>query len=265
VPETLFIQIPGDTDPMDRYDLYEKPLNKALREGGRLGSVGGGGSGMSIGLRGATVETCHIDLDVANLRKAVPVILAVLTKAKVPAGTLVAHCESDSILLHFTAGGHEVVTPVDGPLTAPLARVPWTAGEVIGYRLTPDRWVLLHMIGVDPWAVTVRVPEWCGAELPPTDQITDLLRRPPTKYRLKSTFLFMTSRIGAFSVRLTRPRVLNVRRTARTGVFAKSGSARRRVMSTEPTRRTSIGLWRVCSDSSRWTGRRDCRTTSASA
>lgn len=221
MPESLLIQIPGDTDPMDRYDRYEKPLNKALREAGRLGRTTGGGSGMTLGLGGVTVECCHIDLDVTDLRKAVPVIRGALARAKVPAGTLVGHFESDSILLDFTARGVEVVTPVDRPLPAPEARVPWAAGEVVGYRLTPDRWALLHVLWVEPQSVAVRVPEWCGAELPAADRIPAALRRPPTKYRLRGAFLFPATRLGAFQVRRVRPRVLNVRRTVRTGVTVK--------------------------------------------
>jgi hypothetical protein len=95
--ESLFIQIPGDTDPMDRYDLYEKPLNKALREAGRLGKTTGGGSGMSLGPRGLSVDCCYRDVDVKDLPRAVPVIRGALVRAKVPVGTLVGHHESDSV------------------------------------------------------------------------------------------------------------------------------------------------------------------------
>ena len=206
---------------MDRHDLYEKSLNKALRKAGRLGMTTGGGTGMTINLRGVSIECCYIDVDVIDLRKAVPVIRTALMKAKVSAGTLVGHFESDSILLNFTTRGPMVVTPVNRPLAPPKPRVPWAAGEVVGYRLTADRWVLLHVEGVDAQAVALRVPEWCGRELPAADMIPDLLRRPPTKYRLCGSFLFPTSRLGAMEVRRTRPRALNLRRTVRTGVTAK--------------------------------------------
>jgi hypothetical protein len=221
VAESLLIQIPGDTDVFDRSDLYEKPLNKALREVGRLGRTVGGGTGMTITLRGVTVECCDIDVEVKDLARAVPVIRAVLVKAKAPAGTLVGHFESDSILLHFTDRGPQVVTPVDRPLAPPAPRVPWAAGEVVGYRLTPDRWVLLHAVAVDRRSVLLRVPEWCGADLPSADQIPGLLRRPPTKYRLHGRFLFPTTRLGAFEVRMSRPRAVSVSRTVRTGVIEK--------------------------------------------
>jgi hypothetical protein len=221
VSESLFIQIPGDIDVFDRSDLYEKPLNKALREAGRLGKTVGGGSGMSLDLRGLSVNCCYLDVDVKDLPRAVPVVRGALVRAKVPAGTLVGHPDSDSVLLHFRDSGPEVVTPVNGPLPTPTPRVPWAAGEVIGYRLTPDRWVLLHVVGVTPWVVVVRVPEWCEAELPTADEIPGLLRRRPTKYPLVGTFLFRTGHHGAFWVQLNRPRMLNVRRTLRTGVTAK--------------------------------------------
>jgi hypothetical protein len=227
VPESLIIQIPGDTDPLDRYDLYEKPLDKALRAAGRLGKTVGGGTGMTLNLRGATVQCCHLDVDVTDLRKAVPVIRKALVKARVPAGTLVGHFESDSILLDFTARGPAVVTPVNRPLAPPTPRVPWADGEVVGYRLTPDRWVLLHVVWVETVTMGVRVTEWCGPELPPADEMPGLLRRPPTKYGLRGIFMFPMSRIGMFQVRRTRPRALNVRRTVRTGVTAKPPRTRR--------------------------------------
>jgi hypothetical protein len=228
VSESLVIQIPGDTDPFDRYDLYEKPLNRALREAGRLGTTTGGGTGMTLGLGGVTVECCHLDLDVKDLRKAVPVIRRALARAKVPAGTLVGHVESDSVLLHFTEAGPEVVTPIDRPLAPPPPRLPWAAGEVVGYRLTPRRWVLLHVVAIDPEAVLVRVPQWRGRSLPPADAIPALVRRRPTKYRLIGSFMLQTSRVTSFpaSVRLTPPRVFNLRRTARTGVTVAPGAAR---------------------------------------
>lgn len=226
MPESLVIQIPGDTDPFERDDWYEKPLNKALREAGRLGKTTGGGTGMTLGLRGATVECCHVDVDATDLRKALPVIRRVLTKANVPAGTLVGHVDSDNILLHFTARGPEAVTPVDQPLAPPAPRVPWVAGEVVGYRLAPGHWVLLHTIMAGAWGVLLRVPEWCGPELTPAADIPALLRRLPTKYCFQRSFQFPTCRIGMISVQRHRPRVLNLRRTVRTGVTVKPRTRR---------------------------------------
>jgi hypothetical protein len=225
-PEYLRIFLPADIDPIERGDRIEDPLDRALRKAGRLGRCDGGETGMTVSDRGVEVVGVEVFLSVTDLRRAVPVIRDVLAEADAPAGTLVAHPDSDTILIHFTPTGPAVHPLTELPLKPPSPRLPWAVGEVVGYKLTPDRWVLIHVIDQDHQHLVVHVPEWCGPELLPADEIPDLVRRPPTLYRLNHSILFQTGRVGGFRIRTTLPRVLNVRRAVRTGVTVKPGRLR---------------------------------------
>jgi hypothetical protein len=69
--------------PIDRGTRYEDPLDAALR-GARLGEVTGGGS--QLGDLGE-IEFADVEIQVANLDDAMPVILDVLQRSGAPVGS----------------------------------------------------------------------------------------------------------------------------------------------------------------------------------
>jgi hypothetical protein len=224
VDEFLTVNIPEDVDPIERGRRFARPLDAALRRAGRLGATVGGGTGMLLTPRGLSVVGCDIELEVKDVARAVPVLRAVLADTRAPAGTIVGHPETDTVLLHVTGRGPRVLAR-DVPPAPPPPRYPWAVGEVVGYRLTPERLVLLHILGNDHRTLMVAVPDWCGRELPYPDAVRALIARPPERYLLSKLLLFPTGRLGPFPfpVRLRRPRCLSRRRTVRTGVIAERG------------------------------------------
>lgn len=217
------IHIPAEIDPLDRYGTIEKPLNRALRLAGNLGKTIGGGSQMSFGPRGVRVEGCYLEVKIKNLIKALPVIREALVAAKVPAGTVVGHPESDTLLIHVRATGVEIIPPLEATFEPPPPRYPWAEGEVVGYRLTDNHWVLLQIAVHDAQGLMLRVLDWCGTKLPDTASILALVRRPVSKYKLAGRYLFPLARFQAFPpcARANRPRGLSLRRTIQTGLIAK--------------------------------------------
>ncbi len=213
---SLLIHLPADLDPFERGDRFEDPLNRALRQAGRLGECTGGGSGFSIG-PGPSDDHSFIDVDVKDRTKAAPVIAAVLKATDAPVGTLVGDSDSDRVLVRVTAAGPEVLVGPDTDYSPPGARLPWRAGEVLGYRLTADRWVLLHVHHNDECGPLLGVPDWCGPELPAADAVAEIVRRPITRYADTRAYFFPAKRVG-MSVRLDPPRLLNARRVTPTGV-----------------------------------------------
>jgi hypothetical protein len=223
VPDYLEIYLPADIEPMERGERFEDPLNRALRQAGRLGQTVGGGTGMMVSP--FRVTCCHVELEVKHLDRALPVIRDVLARADAPVGTIVGHPESDTILIHVTPAGAELFLPSTLPLQTPPPRYPWAAGEVVGYRLTPDRFVLLHILINDHRVLVLKVPDWCGPILPGETEVRELLARRETRYMLAHPFLFQTGRLGPFPfpVRPRPGRCLSRRRTVRTDIVADDG------------------------------------------
>lgn len=222
---SLLVHFPTMFDPMDRGELFEDPLDRALRKAGRLGQCTGGGSGFGIGPGAGNDGVSYIDVDVKDRSKAAPVIAAVLKATAAPVGTLVGDYDSDRVLVRVTAAGPEVLVGPDTDYTPPKPRLPWRAGEVLGYRLTADRWVLLHVHGNDEYGPLLGVPDWCGPELPAAEAVAAIVRRPVTRYAHTRGYLFPAKRVG-MSVRPDPPPLPNARRVMPTGVSLPSRKPR---------------------------------------
>ena len=206
--DSIQIFVPGDIDPIERGERFEDPINRALRKAGRLGKSTGGESAMTLSLNGLRAYGCSVFLEVTEVRRVVAPIRDALVTADAPVGTIVGHQESDTILIQFKDAGPLVVDLATVSLAEPQPRYQWEAGEVLGYRLTTDRWVLLQVVWNDRYSVGLRVADWCGPQLPVLAAIPDILARPATKGLLASVYWFQLNRLG-MTTRVTLPTGLN--------------------------------------------------------
>jgi hypothetical protein len=174
----LLICIPGDIEPMERGDWFERRINRELRRGGRLGHVVGGGTSMCLG-GPRFVTGCFVDVDVKDVSRAVPALRQALLDADAPRGTRVVNLDTEEILLF---------APTAGTLRRPLRQprppeYPWAEGEVLGYRLSPTKIALLFVLQAGPYPI-FRVLDWCGASVPSADVVRQLLARRERRYAL---------------------------------------------------------------------------------
>jgi hypothetical protein len=174
----LLVRIPADVDPIERGERFEDPINRALRQGGPLGRVVGGGTQMCLGGR-RFVTGCHLDVDVKDLARSLPILRQALLDAGIPRGTRVINSETDEVLL---------ISPAAGVLRPPLRRqvvseVPWTKGEVVGYRLSPDVLTLLFVRQAGRYPI-FRVLDWSGPAMPAADAVRGLLDQRERRYAL---------------------------------------------------------------------------------
>jgi hypothetical protein len=94
--------------PIDRGERYEDPLDAVLRQGG-VGEVTGGGSQLS---ETGEIDFADVEIAVANLDDAVPVIVATLETAGAPVGSeLIA--DDGSVLREF-GGRQSLAVYLDG-------------------------------------------------------------------------------------------------------------------------------------------------------
>lgn len=185
MPEFLVIHIPGNVEPLERGDRFEDPLDRALKAAGKLGKCVGGGTAFETEPE-FRVTGCNIEVEVKDLAKALPVIRDTFTTAQAPPGTTVTHPDTEKVLLRFTKSGVKESAPSKKP--APKRFVdscPWEPGEVLAYRITRDRYVLLHVYGSGfaSGAPVFWIPEWCGPEIPDSKEIHRLMRKKPEFYR----------------------------------------------------------------------------------
>jgi hypothetical protein len=186
MPELLLIHIPGPIEPLERGERFEDPLDEALSRRGKLGQCVGGGTAMDASF---TVTGCDIEVEVTDVAKALPVIRACLESAKAPAETIVSHPETERTLLRFTKAGVRIsAATTRKPKKRFVDSCPWQRGEVLAYRLTRDRHVLLHVYGFGGIGPVFWIPEWCGREIPGAQEIRRLIRARPENYRLGSVF-----------------------------------------------------------------------------
>jgi hypothetical protein len=84
----VYVVIPEAIGPIGRGEKYEDPLEEALSAAG-LGSISGGGSQLSDERPDGTrvVESCGVDVNVADLGKALDLLRARLPSLGAPAGT----------------------------------------------------------------------------------------------------------------------------------------------------------------------------------
>jgi hypothetical protein len=186
--EFLVIHIPGDVEPMERGDRFEDPLDKALRKAGKVGKCVGGGTAFETEPE-FRITGCDIEVEAADLARAMPIIRDTLVAATAPPGTTVTHADTEKVLLRLTKSGVKEFAPSTRPAKKRFRdSCSWEPGEVLAYRLTRDRYVLLHVYGFGDMGPLLWVPEWCGADVPPADTIRDLIRRKPEVYRLGTVF-----------------------------------------------------------------------------
>src|SRR4029077_1172628 len=87
-PLFVYIRIPGDIDPEDRWEKFADPLQQAL-EKDDLGDVTGGGTQFSEPDENGEdfVEFCGIDVDLYDAVKGLPLLRRELVRLQVPRGT----------------------------------------------------------------------------------------------------------------------------------------------------------------------------------
>jgi hypothetical protein len=87
-PLFVYIRIPGDIDPEDRWEKFADPLQQAL-EKDDLGDVTGGGTQFSEPDENGEdfVEFCGIDVDLYDAVKGLPLLRRELARLQVPTGT----------------------------------------------------------------------------------------------------------------------------------------------------------------------------------
>ncbi len=174
----LLVRIPADIDPIERGERFEDPINRALRQGGRLGRVTGGGTEMCLGGR-RFVTGCHLDVDVKDVARSLPILRQTLLDAGIPRGTRVINSDTDEVLL---------IAPAADVLRPPLRRqvapeYPWTENEVVGYRLSPEALALLYVRQAGRYPI-FRVLDWSRPGMPCGDTMRGLLCRRERRYAL---------------------------------------------------------------------------------
>jgi hypothetical protein len=185
--EDCSLSIPMELDPFERGDLYEDPLDRALRKAGKLGRCVGGGTFIPIG--SGVRQSSNVDLELTDLAKALTVIAQVLESANAPAGTTLTHGDTQKILLRVTKTGVKQFALPNPKRKKKFADTcPWEPGEVLAYRLGRDRYVLLHVYGFGGLGPLFWVPEWFGKEIPDEATIRALIRKQPELYRLGEVF-----------------------------------------------------------------------------
>ena len=102
-PLFVYIRMPGDLDPQDRWERFADPLQQAL-EKDDVGTVTGGGTQFSEPDEDGNdfVEFCGIDVDLYDAAKGLPLLRRELVRLRVPSGTT----------LLYELGGQEWEEPV---------------------------------------------------------------------------------------------------------------------------------------------------------
>jgi hypothetical protein len=102
-PLFVYIRIPGDIDPEDRWNNFADPLQQAL-EKDDLGAVTGGGSQFSEPDEDGNdfVEFCGIDVDLYDVANGLALLRRELARLQAPQGTM----------LLYELDGHEWEEPV---------------------------------------------------------------------------------------------------------------------------------------------------------
>jgi hypothetical protein len=102
-PLFVYIRIPGDLDPQDRWERFADPLQQAL-EKDDLGAVTGGGTQFSEPDEDGNdfVEFCGIDIDLYDVVKGLPLLRRELVRLQAPPGTA----------LLYELDGHQWEEPV---------------------------------------------------------------------------------------------------------------------------------------------------------
>jgi hypothetical protein len=93
----LLINIPAPIEPLDRGYRFEDPLFDALEAEGIEAEWLGGGSSLVQGDGGMKIESCDIELEVADVEQALPIIRRVLAEAEAPSDTTIRRFEPEEV------------------------------------------------------------------------------------------------------------------------------------------------------------------------
>jgi len=105
--EFIYVYLPQDIEPDERYERYQEPLDAELRLHG-AGWVSGGGSMMGDELEDGTEECLHVgvDVDAVDLPRAREILRTLLPSLGAPLGTRLLYHDGDQALEdHYDAAG----------------------------------------------------------------------------------------------------------------------------------------------------------------
>ena len=94
--EFIYVYLPQDIEPDERYERYQEPLDAELRLYG-AGWVSGGGSMMGDELEDGTEECLHVgvDVDAVDVPRAREILRTLLPSLGAPPGTRVMYREGE--------------------------------------------------------------------------------------------------------------------------------------------------------------------------
>jgi hypothetical protein len=97
--EFIYVYLPQDIEPDERYERYQEPLDAELRLHG-AGWVSGGGSMMGDELEDGTEECLHVgvDVDAVDVPRAREILRTLLPSLGAPPGTRVLYHEGERAL-----------------------------------------------------------------------------------------------------------------------------------------------------------------------
>jgi hypothetical protein len=95
---SLVINIPGSVMPLERGERFEDPLMDAFEAEGIDGTITGGGSSLGEVDGRKVVTSCDIDLDLADVAQALPVIRRVLIAQGAPADTTIRQYRPEEVI-----------------------------------------------------------------------------------------------------------------------------------------------------------------------
>jgi len=97
--EFIYIYLPQDIEPDERYERYQEPLDAELRLHG-AGWVSGGGSLLSEELEDGSRECVHVgvDVDAVDVERAREILRAQLPSLGAPSGTRVLYRDGERAL-----------------------------------------------------------------------------------------------------------------------------------------------------------------------
>jgi hypothetical protein len=100
----LVINIPAPIMPLDRADRFEDPLMDALEAAGIDGGVVGGGTALTEVDGRKVITSCDIELEIADLPRALPIIRHVLIGAGAPLHTTIRQLRPQDVIYRLTDG-----------------------------------------------------------------------------------------------------------------------------------------------------------------
>jgi hypothetical protein len=95
---SVSIHVPAAIDPIDRGEMFEDPIMEALDEAGIENEWLGGGSALAEVEGRMQITGVDMELEVADLKRGLDIILRVLRSAGAPPDTTVTEFEPEEIV-----------------------------------------------------------------------------------------------------------------------------------------------------------------------